>query len=62
MKNRKKKTSERGPGRPRLWENSTHIKFLVPIEMVTKVKARAERNGVSMADEFRSLIKRGLAR
>ena len=60
--NRKKKISVRGPGRPPLWENSTHIKFLVPVDLVNRVRGLAEKNGVSMADEFRDLINRGLSR
>ena len=62
MSSRKKKVAVRGPGRPPLWEKSTHIKFLVPVDLVNRVRGLAERNGVSMADEFRSLINRGLSR
>lgn len=57
---RKRKVATRGPGRPRLYDESTHIKFLVPVDLVTKVKNLAEREGITMAEEFRYLIYKGM--
>jgi hypothetical protein len=60
--NNRKNVATRGPGRPPLWENSCHIKFLVPVSLVEKVRGLAEKDGITMADKFRNLINKGLAR